>query len=137
MRAHAKRWPALAGLGLFIVSALAPATARAQGGPPLITDDPDTPGPGYWEVNVFGFLQRSRRQRLWEEPRADLNYGVGRRIQLKLEAPWLRAHQPGGTVSGAGNARLGVKWRFRGEEGQKVAWSVYPQFEFNTCDDSV
>jgi hypothetical protein len=126
---------------LALVAALAfglPETARAQGGPPLITDDPDTPGPGYWEVNLFGFLQRSRQQRLWEEPRVDLNYGVGRRIQLKLEAPWLRAHQVGGTtVSGAGDAQLGVKWRFLGEEGRKVAWSVYPQFAFNTSDASV
>ena len=24
----------------------------AQGGPPLVTDDPETPGDGHWEVNL-------------------------------------------------------------------------------------
>jgi hypothetical protein len=124
-------------LALAALACGLPQTARAQGGPPLITDDPDTPGPRYWEVNLFGFLQDSRQQRLWEQPRVDLNYGVGRTIQLKLEAPWLRADQPAGTASGAGDVRLGVKWRFRGEEGQKLSWSVYPQFQFNTSDASV
>ena len=25
---------------------------RGQGGPPMITDDPGTPGPGKWEINL-------------------------------------------------------------------------------------
>ena len=138
MRAHAKRWPALAGLGLFIVSALAPATAHAQGGPPLITDDPDTPGPGYWEINLSGFFEKNRRERRFETPRLDVNYGVGRRIQLKYEMPWVEVGPPGQpTRSGAGNSVAGVKWRFLGEEGKMVAWSVYPQLEFNTDHASV
>jgi hypothetical protein len=34
----------------------------ASAGPPLITDDPDTPGAGRWEVNVSCGLQLSREQ---------------------------------------------------------------------------
>jgi hypothetical protein len=30
-----------------------------------------------------------------------------------------------------------VKWRFIGQEGQRVAWSVYPQLEMNTGHASV
>src|SRR5712692_1107406 len=117
MRAHAKRWPALAGLGLFIVSALAPATARAQGGPPLITDDPDTPGPGYWEINIAALMEKTRAQRHVEVPRVDLNYGVGRRIQVKFEMPWVVLQdEEQRTETGAGNATVGVKWRFVGQE---------------------
>jgi hypothetical protein len=138
MRAHGNRAPGLAGLGLAIGLALVPATARAQGGPPLITDDPDTPGPGYWEINLSTFFAKSRRERRFEVPRLDLNYGVGRRIQLKYEMPWLAARPAGQPArSGAGDSVAGLKWRFLGEEGKRIAWSVYPQLEFNTDHASV
>ena len=138
MWARTNRWPALGVPGLAILFLLAPASARAQGGPPLITDDPDTPGPGYWEINFSTFFEKNRHERRFEVPRLDLNYGVGRRIQLKYEMPWLVARpagQPG--RSGAGDSVAGVKWRFLGEEGKRVAWSVYPQLEFNTDHGSV
>jgi hypothetical protein len=94
--------------------------AGAQGGPPLITDDPDTPGPGYWEINVVSILEKSRLERRLEGPLADINYGVGRRIQLKFEMPWLSVRETGMPVeAGPGNALLGVKWRFLGQEGQE------------------
>jgi hypothetical protein len=34
---------------------LLPALALAQGGPPFLSDDPDTPGNKHWEINL-GFL---------------------------------------------------------------------------------
>jgi hypothetical protein len=137
VRAHASRQGAI-GLGLALLFVLAPARARAQGGPPLLTDDPDTPGPRYWEINVSGLLEKSRLERRFETPRLDLNYGVGRRIQLKYEVPWVGVHPPGQpTRSGAGDSVAGVKWRFLGQEGKTLAWSVYPQLEFNTDHASV
>ena len=30
-----------------------------------------------------------------------------------------------------------MKWRFIGQEGQKIAWSIYPQFQFNVTHSSV
>jgi hypothetical protein len=115
-----------------------PVAARAQGGPPLITDDPDTPGPGYWEINLSTFLEKGRHARVVEAPRLDANYGVGERIQLKFEVPWLRAHETGEEVrTGPGNSVIGVKYRFLGHEGTHVAWSVYPQLEVNTSHASV
>ena len=122
-----------AGAGLIAVLVLFPAAALAQGGPPLITDDPDTPGPGYWEINVVSILEKSRLERRLEGPLADINYGVGRRIQLKFEMPWLSVRETGMPVqAGPGNALLGVKWRFLGQEGHRIAWSIYPQLEINT-----
>jgi hypothetical protein len=110
----------------------------AQGGPPLLTDDPDTPGPGHWEINLSLFREWSRHARLSEIPRLDVNYGVGRRIQLKLEAPYLAKEDDGArAVTGPGDVVVGVKWRFLGEERQRIAWSVYPQYEFNTAHASV
>lgn len=124
----------------FAVLALVVASSPllAQGGPPLITDDTDTPGPGHWEINLSGFLSSARTERLYETPRLDLNYGVGRRVQLKLEAPWLVRHEAGAAAeSGPGDAVAGVKGRFLGEEGRRISWSVYPQYEFNSSQASV
>src|SRR5207248_738988 len=46
--------------------------AFAQGGPPLITDDPDTPGPGYWEINVAAERDSQGTERRSETPRLDV-----------------------------------------------------------------
>ena len=118
---------------IVLVLLMVPAGAMAQGGPPLMTDDPDTPGPGRWEINLANIVEKSQRQRRLEAPLADVNYGVGERIQLKFELPWLTAGDTGTPAqTGAGNSRVGVKWRFLGGERQRLAWSTYPQLEINT-----
>ena len=123
---------------LALVLTLGSRPLFAQGGPPLLTDDPDTPGPRHWEINLSLFREWSRHSRLSEIPRLDVNYGVGRRLQLKIEAPYLAKEEDGAhAVNGAGDMVAGVKWRFLGQEGQHVAWSVYPQVEFNTAHASV
>ena len=78
-----------------------PAPAWAQGGPPLVTDDPDTPGPGYWEINLSTFLEKRLHANTIETPRLDANYGVGQRIQLKFEVPWIRESDEGLIQTGA------------------------------------
>jgi hypothetical protein len=126
-----------AGLAALLLTAL-PAASAAQGGPPLITDDPDTPGPGYWEINLSTFLERRAPVRRIEVPRLDLNVGIGRRIQLKFEVPHAGVSATDGpALTGAGNAAAGVKWRFLGEEGRRLAWSIYPQVEFAAPMSSV
>jgi hypothetical protein len=114
---------------LLLFSALAlpllPATlARAQGGPPFFTDDPETPGARHWEVNIGFAAQRTPTQGDYEVPNIDLNYGPSKRIQLKFEIPLALAEnrplpatatlpaQPGNVLGGLGNSLLGVKWRF-------------------------
>jgi hypothetical protein len=110
----------------------------AQGGPPLITDDPDTPGPRHWEINLSMLRERMRHERRTEEPRLDVNYGVGRRIQLKLETPWVaRTGGESGRASGLGDTTAGMKWRFLGQEHRLLAWSVYPQYQFSPSSASV
>ena len=125
-------------VGVMVVLALlAAAPVRAQGGPPLITDDPDTPGPRHWEINLAAILSKYHDGQSMDLPRIDANYGVGRRVQLKFEAPWVQAREGGETASGAGNAVAGVKYRFVGQEGRLIAWSVYPQVEFGAPRGSV
>jgi len=112
--------------------------AQAQGGPPMLTDDPDTPGDGHWEINFLSTLERSRSGWLFEAPNVDLNYGVGNHIQLKFEAPWLIRKESGErAIGGPGNSMAGIKWRFLDEERSGFDMSTYPQLEFNNPTRSV
>lgn len=126
-------------IALFVLtlSVSAPRALDAQGGPPLLTDDPATPGNKHWEINVGLTADRSRAESILETPRIDVNYGLGDHIQLKYEVPWVRLdsnHEQ--ARSGLGNSLLGVKWRFMDEERRGVAVSMYPQLEFNNPTSS-
>jgi hypothetical protein len=124
--------------GLFLLVIAFSQTARAQGGPPMLTDDPATPGKGRWEINFLSTLERSRNGWSFETPNVDLNYGLGNHIQLKLEAPWVIKKENGErTVGGPGNSMAGVKWRFLDEERNGFDMSIYPQLEFNNPTSSV
>jgi len=124
-------------LFLLALAAVAPQMLRAQGGPPLLTDDPGTPGNRHWEINMGFTLERSSAATLLETPRIDLNYGLGERIQLKYELPWRVLDPSGaGTRSGLGNSLMGVKWRFMDEERHGISVSIYPQLEFNNPTSS-
>jgi len=63
-------------------------------------------------------------------PQIDLNYGVGERVQLTFEIPYViesAGHEP--QQSGWGNAYPGLKWRFldQGEDGWQA--SAFPQVQ--------
>ncbi len=113
---------------LLLLSAALPClwalSARAQGGPPFRTDDPDTPGNRHWEINV-GFLgDRNPGTGAYQIPDLDINYGLGDRLQLKYELPIaLEETRPasaslaapatyGRVIGGLGESLLGIKWRF-------------------------
>jgi hypothetical protein len=130
MRLRSKAFLPLACAAAAALVAMGPGAARAQGGPPMVTDDPETPGNGKWEINLAALGARSRSGR-WEAsaPDADINYGWGDRVQLKLDVPWSFVRESGeGWKSGLGTVNAGVKWRFfdGGEEGPSI--STYPQY---------
>jgi hypothetical protein len=105
-------------------------SALAQGGPPMVTDDPDTPGDGHWEINLAGLGSRTRDGR-WEVslPDADINYGWGDHVQLKLDVPWTFVRESGERwKSGLGSGNVGVKWRFIDAEEHGFSMSTYPQY---------
>ena len=108
-------------VSLFVLSTVA---ARAQGGPPFRTDDPETPGNKHWEIN-FGWIgERNPAAGAYQVPDFDINYGLGDRIQLKYEIPiaieetrpqpanGVDAAVPGKVLGGLGESLLGIKWRF-------------------------
>jgi len=106
--------------------------AKAQGGPPLLTDDPDTPGPDHWEINAGTTSVYAAHEWLLGAPLLDINYGVGDHVQLKYQ--WqanLLAQDHGDVSAGFGNSLAGVKWRFIDQTN--ASWlevSIYPQLEF-------
>jgi hypothetical protein len=102
-----------------------------------VTDDPDTPGNGNWEINaaVIGIHRHER----WDfaAPDLDINYGWGSRVQLKVDVNWASASDDGGKrLSGLGATDFGVKWRFVDEDRSGFALSVYPQVSTNLSASS-
>jgi hypothetical protein len=120
-----------------IMVILASVAGPAFAGPPLITDDPGTPGDGNWEINFAFAMERRDSETRFEAPILDVNYGWGDHIQLKFEIPWTILHEEGdGTKNGVGNSSLGVKWRFLDEKTDGFDVSFYPKLEFNTPGSS-
>lgn len=121
---------AVRALGFFAFSifVFGAADALADAGPPLLTDDPGTPGDGHWEINFAWTAERSAAMHHDEAPLADFNYGVGESVQLNFEMPWVADSGRGN--NGFGNAEIAVKWRFldQGDGGWQV--STYPRIEF-------
>jgi hypothetical protein len=125
-------------LPLLAILAALSLPASAQGGPPFITNDPGTPGDGNWEINIMTYSERHPAARIFNAPLLDLNYGVGSRIQLTYEVPYLVVGTDGGpTRSGLGKSLPGVKWRFYDSDEKKLSVSVFPQLEFNNPDASL
>jgi len=89
-------------LGLAAAVFLSIAIFPAQAGPPLITNDPDTPGAGAWEINVAA--TGAHTGGVWDidAPDLDINRGVGDRVQLSLHLPW--SHRD------TGGAELNTTW---------------------------
>jgi hypothetical protein len=102
----------------------------AEGGPPMLTDDPGTPGDGHWEINTALLSDHYSGATVYQVPLIDANYGVGERLQLKFEMPWLVERGSTSSQSAAGNALAGVKWRFYDEGDQSWQMSTYPQVQF-------
>jgi hypothetical protein len=110
-------------------------TVLAQGGPPMLTDDSSTPGNGNWENNFSVGFQGTSKNYLLAFPQLDLNYGLGERIQLKIEAPWVKE---GGEplANKFDHITLGMKYMLLDEDSDGIFLSVYPQpiISFNPDD---
>ncbi len=100
----------------------------ASGGPPLVTDDPETPGRGGWEINLSHSIEKTRDEFSMETPLIDINYGLLENDQWKIEFPvlFLDAEDDRGRW-GMGDLEVGWKYRFFEEDEQPVMASIYPQ----------
>ena len=119
---------AMLGLGLLLT------TGSTKAGPPFVTDDPEPPPPGGWEINVPFILDHASGETQMDTPLFDLNYGLPD-IQLKLEIPIKIVHEDSnGTAAGAGDALIGVKWRFLNDQRSQSQLGTYPQLLLPTGD---
>jgi hypothetical protein len=122
-----------------LITAFWAVNACAQGGPPMITDDTETVPKHHFEINTAFTMERGSDGTLFGVPDVDFNYGLNKRMQLRIEIPWVLLHNNGQpSLNGIGNTNIAVRWRFRDEtEKQRIAISMYPAFEFNTSQSSV
>ena len=110
----------------------------AQGGPPMITDDPGTPGNRKWENNLAISFSHVPNEWSIDAPAIDLNYGWGDHIQLTLQGgPALLKRSDHGLVGGVGGTEAAVKWRFLDEDKSGVDVSMFPRIIFNLLHSSV
>jgi hypothetical protein len=110
----------------------------AQGGPPMITDDPGTPGNGKWENNIAIVFSHIPNEWSIHTPFIDLNYGWGDHVQLTLQGgPALLKRSDHGVIGGLGGTEAAVKWRFLDEEQGGFNISMFPRVIFNVLQSSV
>jgi hypothetical protein len=111
---------------------------RAQAGPPMITDDPGTPGNGHWENNLSIAFEHRPNEWLIDAPGIDLNYGWGDHVQLTLQTSVTTLKRSDhGAVAGMGGTETAVKWRFLDEDKSGVDMSMFPRILFNLSQSSV
>ena len=110
---------------------------RGQGGPPMITDDPGTPGNRRWEINLALAFEHRGGETAFDAPAIDLNYGVCERIQLTLQTAPVLLTRDRGVIGGLGSTEAALKWRFLDEEHDGVSMSVFPRVIFNLTPSSV
>lgn len=126
---------------LFVAFVLVVPWARialAQGGPPMITDDPGTPGDGKFEINLAMAFEHRPGATSVDAPAIDINYGLGERIQLTLQGgPVLLKRSDHGAIGGLGGTEAAVKWRFLGNQETGVWMSMFPRVIFNISQSSV
>ena len=100
--------------------------------PPLVVDDPGTPGCNRWELNFVFDVDYTVTDREYELPLFDFNYGVGDDIQIKYEVPYVAINSDGQNRSGISTSNLGLKVKFYEEESSETQIAVYPQYLFLT-----
>jgi hypothetical protein len=103
------------------------APESAVSSPPMDLDDPGTPGRQGVEVNFVGSFVRAGQSR-GSSALLDANFGIGDRIQLKYERPYVSegiVGQP--SQQGLGATEIGIKWRAIDHDGWAMA--LYPQYE--------
>ena len=123
---------------LSLALSVIPCCVFAQGGPPYFTNDPGTPGPFNWEINVAYMPFLYRDNAVSHAPDLDINFGIGNRIQLTYENAWLRVQNSGFPAKfGLGQSNPGVKWRFYDAGPDKLQISIFPQFFLNNPNQSV
>jgi hypothetical protein len=121
----------------FVLAVAVTSVGHAQGGAPLSTEDTNTTPKGAWEINLIGSYARMPGGTQIVAPDLDVNYGLGERVQVKAELPWVTVREDGAaSKAGIGSATAGIKWRLAGEGGADRTLAVFPQYTWTVRGSS-
>ena len=114
-------------LGLAISICWLVLAGTTKAGPPFVTDDPEVPPVGGWEINLPFTLNRTPGLAQMNAPIFDFNYGLPQ-LQLEFDVPIaVSSDDTKGTNAGLGDLLYGVKWRFFEDEKSQIQFGTYPQ----------
>lgn len=119
-----------------LASALSASTTFAQ--QPFVVDDAGVARRGLWHIeisNQVDTLRAAARPVRWQNLLEwEVDYGLGRRLEAAVILPIVsvRSDSTGGptSVSGVGDATLGVKWRLTDDAAAAHATAVSASIEF-------
>jgi hypothetical protein len=114
-----KNWRLLFGLYWLVL------VGTAQAGPPFVTDDPEVPPVGGWEINIPFTLSRYPGSTQMDAPLLDMNYGLPQ-LQIEFDVP-MAISTDDRTDAGLGDLLYGIKWRFWDDEKTQTQIAIYPQ----------
>jgi len=118
---------------LFFVLLAVSSRSFGQGGPPLIGDDPGTPGKGKFEINIGYPYVQTEQATTMDIGYLDFNWGPTENVQLSYQGGFLLGKTTGQSWKGGyDNSLVGVKWRFLDQETSGIDMSIYPQIGYNT-----
>jgi hypothetical protein len=109
----------------------------AFSGPPFGTDDPETVKYKHWEYYVASL--NSSQFGVWSgtSPHFEINYGLGRNLQVHLLLPVNYTHSSaGGSHFGYADTEAGIKFRFISETENRPQVGIFPLIEMPTVKDS-
>src|SRR5205085_5880853 len=99
-------------------------------------EDTDTPGDRTWEINLGMEAEWAGGEHTIEAPVADINYGIGERLQLTYEVPYAWPQdgddEDGSGAHGVGDSTFGLKYRFYDNEERGFSMALYPQLRLHT-----
>ncbi len=104
--------------------------------PPLVIDDPSTPGCNNWEINVLVDADLTHSDQSWELPLFDVNYGFGDNIELTFEAPNSKTYSAESSPSGFTHSKTGIKIEFYENPDTSEEMAFYPQVDFTVLSSN-
>jgi outer membrane putative beta-barrel porin/alpha-amylase len=114
-------------IGLALSAYCLALIGKTEAGPPFVTDDPEVPPIGGWEINIPFTLTRTPGLTQMNAPLLDMNYGLPQ-LQIEFDIPIaVSSDDANGTNAGLGDLLYGIKWRFFEDEKTKTQIAIYPQ----------
>ena len=114
----------------IVVSVAMLAGSSAWAGPPFVTDDPDTPDKGHFEINLAAQYTHFLGGSVASVPSLEVNYGVLGNLEATVLVPMNLSQVGGvGTNVGFGDVEVSLKDRLVEEDawGWRPAIAIAPQ----------